>query len=348
MCFVNSQNVRDLRQPFGGTKASGTGREGGTWSYEVFCEPKNVAVSLGSASHPALGSLTMGKLALAAKITHVPSMYLSEFPGPNFGCREAAINGHKEIDRRCRELGVDTIVVFDVHWQVNSEYHINCGAEVRGHLHQQRAAALHQEHALRLPGQPGAGPPDRRHGQRDGREEPRPQRHHAGARVRHAGADALHERRPALQGDQHQRLVRLARPARIAAASASRCAARSRSATTARWRCSPAARCRTTSPTTAARRSSCTRSTTRSSSRWTAAWSSCGRPATGRPSAACCRCTPTSAGAKATCTTPRCCWACWAGTATTAPVGDRHALLRQLGHRADQRDLPGHAAARAG
>jgi 5-carboxymethyl-2-hydroxymuconic-semialdehyde dehydrogenase len=46
MCFVNSQNVRDLRQPFGGTKASGPGREGGTWSYEVFCEPKNVAVSL--------------------------------------------------------------------------------------------------------------------------------------------------------------------------------------------------------------------------------------------------------------------------------------------------------------
>jgi 5-carboxymethyl-2-hydroxymuconic-semialdehyde dehydrogenase len=33
MCFVNSQNVRDLRQPFGGSKASGTGREGGTWSY---------------------------------------------------------------------------------------------------------------------------------------------------------------------------------------------------------------------------------------------------------------------------------------------------------------------------
>jgi 5-carboxymethyl-2-hydroxymuconic-semialdehyde dehydrogenase len=50
MCFVNSQNVRDLRQPFGGTKASGTGREGGTWSHEVFLEPKNVCVSLGS--HP--------------------------------------------------------------------------------------------------------------------------------------------------------------------------------------------------------------------------------------------------------------------------------------------------------
>ncbi len=55
MCFVNSQNVRDLRQPFGGTKASGTGREGGTWSYEVFCEPKNVAVSMGSHHIPHWG-----------------------------------------------------------------------------------------------------------------------------------------------------------------------------------------------------------------------------------------------------------------------------------------------------
>jgi 5-carboxymethyl-2-hydroxymuconic-semialdehyde dehydrogenase len=55
MCFVNSQNVRDLRQPFGGTKASGTGREGGTWSYEVFCEPKNIAVSMGSHHIPHWG-----------------------------------------------------------------------------------------------------------------------------------------------------------------------------------------------------------------------------------------------------------------------------------------------------
>ena len=50
MCFVNSQNVRDLRQPFGGTKASGTGREGNHYSYDVFCEAKNVAVSYGN--HP--------------------------------------------------------------------------------------------------------------------------------------------------------------------------------------------------------------------------------------------------------------------------------------------------------
>jgi 5-carboxymethyl-2-hydroxymuconic-semialdehyde dehydrogenase len=56
MCFVNSQNVRDLRQPFGGTKASGIGREGGTWSYEVFLEPKNVCVSLGSHAIPRWGA----------------------------------------------------------------------------------------------------------------------------------------------------------------------------------------------------------------------------------------------------------------------------------------------------
>jgi 5-carboxymethyl-2-hydroxymuconic-semialdehyde dehydrogenase len=55
MCFVNSQNVRDLRQPFGGTKASGVGREGGTWSYEIFLEPKNVCVSLGSHHIPHWG-----------------------------------------------------------------------------------------------------------------------------------------------------------------------------------------------------------------------------------------------------------------------------------------------------
>lgn len=67
----------------------------------------------------------MGKLALAAKITHVPSMYLSEMPGEHQGCREPAIQGHKEISRRCRELGVDTLVVFDTHWLVNSGFHIN-------------------------------------------------------------------------------------------------------------------------------------------------------------------------------------------------------------------------------
>lgn len=74
----------------------------------------------------------MGTLALAAKITHVPSMYLSEMPGQHHGCREQAIAGHKELSRRARARGVDTMVVLDTHWQVNSGYHINCGAQFSG------------------------------------------------------------------------------------------------------------------------------------------------------------------------------------------------------------------------
>ena len=76
--------------------------------------------------------MTVGRLALAAKITHVPSLYLSELDGPHKGCRQAAIDGHREIGRRCRDLGVDTIVVFDVHWLVNSEYHVNCARRFAG------------------------------------------------------------------------------------------------------------------------------------------------------------------------------------------------------------------------
>ena len=56
MVFVNSQNVRDLRQPFGGTKESGVGREGGEFSFETFCEVKNVCVSLGSHPIPKWGA----------------------------------------------------------------------------------------------------------------------------------------------------------------------------------------------------------------------------------------------------------------------------------------------------
>jgi 3,4-dihydroxyphenylacetate 2,3-dioxygenase len=74
----------------------------------------------------------MGTLALAAKVTHVPSLYLSELPGPHHGCRQAAIDGHFEIGRRCKALGVDTVVVFDVHWLVNAGYHVNCAPKFKG------------------------------------------------------------------------------------------------------------------------------------------------------------------------------------------------------------------------
>lgn len=74
----------------------------------------------------------MGEIVLAAKITHVPTMYLSEQPGKLEGCRQQAIDGHKEIARRARAAGVDTIVVIDTHWLVNAGYHVNSGANFKG------------------------------------------------------------------------------------------------------------------------------------------------------------------------------------------------------------------------
>jgi 3,4-dihydroxyphenylacetate 2,3-dioxygenase len=74
----------------------------------------------------------MGEIVLAAKITHVPSMYLSELPGEHHGCRQAAIDGHYELGRRARERGADTMLVFDTHWLVNGGYHVNCAPKWSG------------------------------------------------------------------------------------------------------------------------------------------------------------------------------------------------------------------------
>ncbi|MFQ5557490.1 MAG: 5-carboxymethyl-2-hydroxymuconate semialdehyde dehydrogenase [Acidimicrobiales bacterium] len=54
MIWVNSQNVRHLAAPFGGTKRSGVGRDGGDWSFEFYMETKNVAVALGTHTIPSL------------------------------------------------------------------------------------------------------------------------------------------------------------------------------------------------------------------------------------------------------------------------------------------------------
>ena len=39
--WVNCFFVRDLRAPFGGSRMSGIGREGGAWSFDFFCDVKN-------------------------------------------------------------------------------------------------------------------------------------------------------------------------------------------------------------------------------------------------------------------------------------------------------------------
>ncbi len=55
MIWVNSQNVRHLPTPFGGTKSSGIGRDGGDWSFDFYMETKNIAVSFGHHNVPKLG-----------------------------------------------------------------------------------------------------------------------------------------------------------------------------------------------------------------------------------------------------------------------------------------------------
>ena len=56
MVWINSQNVRDLRAPFGGSKYSGIGREGGTHSFEFFTEVQTVHVALGKHAIPHFGA----------------------------------------------------------------------------------------------------------------------------------------------------------------------------------------------------------------------------------------------------------------------------------------------------
>ena len=56
MIWVNSDNVRHLPTPFGGTKASGIGRDGGQWSFDFYMEQKNTAFALGQHKIARLGA----------------------------------------------------------------------------------------------------------------------------------------------------------------------------------------------------------------------------------------------------------------------------------------------------
>ncbi len=55
MVWLNSQNVRDLRTPFGGVKESGIGREGGRYAFDFYCETQLLHVSLNDQPIPRFG-----------------------------------------------------------------------------------------------------------------------------------------------------------------------------------------------------------------------------------------------------------------------------------------------------
>lgn len=56
MVWLNSHNVRDLRSPFGGVKASGLGHEGGYRSIDFYTDQQAVHITLGEVHTPKFGA----------------------------------------------------------------------------------------------------------------------------------------------------------------------------------------------------------------------------------------------------------------------------------------------------
>ena len=56
MVWLNSHNVRDLRTPFGGVKASGLGHEGGYRSLDFYTDQQAVHITLGPVHTPRFGA----------------------------------------------------------------------------------------------------------------------------------------------------------------------------------------------------------------------------------------------------------------------------------------------------
>ena len=55
MVWLNSNNVRDLRTPFGGVKASGLGHEGGYRSIDFYTDQQAVHIALSDSHSPRFG-----------------------------------------------------------------------------------------------------------------------------------------------------------------------------------------------------------------------------------------------------------------------------------------------------
>lgn len=95
----------------------------------------------------------MGQFVLAAKVTHVPSLMLSETPGSLLrAARESAVSSLRELGRRAKERGVTSFVVFDTHWLSNFGYHVNAKARHRGSFTSHEAPQMIQDLRYDLPG----------------------------------------------------------------------------------------------------------------------------------------------------------------------------------------------------
>ena len=95
----------------------------------------------------------MGQLVLAAKVSHVPSLMLSEVEGsPLKAARADAVKALRELGRRAKERAVSTFVVLDTHWLSNFGYHLNANARHRGSFTSHEAPHMIQDLPYDLPG----------------------------------------------------------------------------------------------------------------------------------------------------------------------------------------------------
>lgn len=96
----------------------------------------------------------MGQLVLAAKVTHVPSLLISEREGPLKGKRAAAIASLREIGARAHRRGADTFLVFDTHWISNFGFHLNANERHKGVYTSHEAPHMIQDMAYDYRGNP--------------------------------------------------------------------------------------------------------------------------------------------------------------------------------------------------
>ena len=100
----------------------------------------------------------MGEIVLAAKVTHVPSLMLSEVEGsPLRTARAGAVGALHELGRRARDRRVSTFVVFDTHWLSNFGYHINANARHHGAFTSHEAPHMIRDLRYDLPGNAALG-----------------------------------------------------------------------------------------------------------------------------------------------------------------------------------------------
>ena len=149
--------------PFGGSRHSGIGREGGTWSFDFYCDVKNTRVRPGWMADTKEGFL-MGEVVGAGLLAHVPTIVL-----PEEARRE--LNDGKDITlvTGLQQLRREVFDVARLRHRRRPRLPLGDHRRVRRHrpgppagpVHLRGAAARDVTAAVRLPGRPRTRPPHR-------------------------------------------------------------------------------------------------------------------------------------------------------------------------------------------